>query len=258
MNVRGSLATISLVLGMVAGCASPAGDDDPSEETAAEEEPLDLTVDSLDIVHGALRLRATMVDGSADVSVRLGSDCEHREVGGGLSTPSTLVWSLGDDDVADAIGCGLVVRARVRDGARHVNKVAPLGVTVDMAAREVDSAEDGPQLQSVAPSELGIAVVFASVTGSARLTTGDSILQAAPPESEGEDPAAGDDTGRFTVPRIDFARSVLRGWLLHLNGSSFATSLSVNGTSLQGEPQGPDEPQAEPQENPPEDPPEEG
>ena len=190
--------------------------------------------------------------------MRLGGDCEHREVGGGLSTPSTLVWSLGDDDVADAIGCGLVVRARVRDGARHVNKVVELGVTVDMAAREADNAEDGPQLQSVAPSELGIAVVFASVTGSARLTTGDSILQAVPPESEGEEFRSRRRHGSVHGSAIDFARSVLRGWLLHLNGSSFATSLSVNGTSLQSEPQGPDEPQAEPQENPPEDPPEEG
>jgi hypothetical protein len=257
MNVRGSLATISLVLCAIGGCAAPAGGD-PSGETPAEDEPLDLAVDSLDIVHGALRLTATMMDGSADVSVRLGSDCDHREVGGGVSTRSTLVWSLGDDDVADAIGCGLVVRARVRDGTRHVNKVAELGVTVDMAAVEVASAEDGPQLQSVATSELGIGVVFASVTGSARLTTGDSILQAAPPDSEDEDPAAGDNTGRFTVPRIDFARSVLRGWLLHLDGSSFVTSLSVGGTSLPSEPQGPDEPQAEPQETPPEDPPEEG
>jgi hypothetical protein len=233
MDVRGSLATGSLIVCAMGGCAAHPGE----EELPAKDQPLDISVDSLDVVHGALRVGATMVDGAADVSVRLGGDCEHREVGGGLSTLSTLVWALGDNDVAEAIGCGLVVRARVRDGVRSVNKVAELGVAVEMVAEE-ENAEDGPRLQTVATSEIGVSVVFASVARGARLTTGDSILEAAPPESEEKLPGASDDTGRFTVPRIDVARSILRGRPLYLDGSSFAISLSVGGTSLRGEPEG--------------------
>jgi hypothetical protein len=247
MHARGLLATVSVV-GAMGGCA--AGADDPSEQAPDEEQPLDLTVESLDIAHGALRVSATMVDGAADVSVRLGGDCEHREVGGGLSTLSTLVWSLGDNDVAEAIRCGLVVRARVRDGTRYLSKVAELAVAVDVAAQETESPEDGPQLQTVTMSEMGVGVVFSPVTRGAHLTTGDSILEAAPPDSEEEGTAAGDDTGRFNVPRIDFARSVLRERPLYLDGLSFATSLSVGGTSLQGEPQELDGQEGDPQEEP--------
>jgi len=252
MHARGLLATASIV-GAMGGCA--AGGDDPSGEPPEQEQPLDLTVDSLDIAHGALRVSATMVDGAADVSVRLGGECEHREVGGGLSTLSTLVWSLGDSDVAESIRCGLVVRARVRDGVRYVHKVAELAVAVDVAAQEVENTQDGPQLQTVTTSDIGICMVFSPVARGARLTTGDSILEAEPPESKEEGAAADDDTGRFDVPRIDFARSVLRERPLYLDGLSFATSLSVGGTSLQGEPQGSDEPQeGDPQEEPLEDP----
>jgi len=245
MNVRGALATLSLIVG-AAGCAAPAGDD-PPEEAPAADQPLDLTIDSLDVVHGALRVSATMVDGAADVSVRLGGECEHREVGGGLSTLSTLVWSLGDSEVAEATSCGLVVRARVREGTRYVNKVADLEVTVDMGA-QAENPDDGPQLQAVAPSELGVSAVFSPVTRGARLTTGDSVLEAALPGAGDGDPAPGDVAGRFTIPRIDFARSVLRGRPLSLEGSLFATSLSVGGTSLQTEAPPSDEPEEEQEE----------
>jgi hypothetical protein len=244
MGVRGSLATAWVIVGAVGGCAAYPPQEGSSEEAPAKDQPLDITVDSLDIVHGALRISATMVDGAADVSVRLGGDCEPREVGGGLSTLSTLVWALGDGEIAEAIGCGLVVRARVRDGssARYVNRVASLGVAVEIAPQESDSAGDSPRLQTVSASNLGVSVVFAPVDPGARLRTGDSILEAAAPESE-EDPAGGDDTGRFTVPRIDFARCVLRGRALYLDGAFFAASLSVGGASVQAEP--PEEPHEE-------------
>src|SRR5580704_14695470 len=130
MGVRGSFAALCLVLG--AGCAGQLGLDDAPGEAPAPDEPLDMTVDALDVVHGALRIRATMLDGSADVSVRLAGACEHREVGGGTSTRSTFVWALGEKDVADAITCGLLVCARVQDGEHHVNKLAELGVEVGL------------------------------------------------------------------------------------------------------------------------------
>jgi hypothetical protein len=253
MRVRGSLATIGL-LGALGGCAAPAEEEKPPEEARAEDEPLDIAVDSVDIAHGALRVRATMVDGSADVSVRLGGDCEPREVGGGLSTPSTLVWSLGDRDVADAIRCGLVVRARGRDRAHYVNKVAELAVAIDLAADEQETAEDGPQLQAVTVSEVGVTMAFAAVARGARLSTGDGLVEAAPPDSDEPDPAESDDSSRFAVPGTDFARSVLRGRRLRLDGSSFVISLSVGGTALQRESPGSDEPQANPAESAPDEP----
>jgi hypothetical protein len=249
MKARDSLAAMSLIVCAMGGCAARTPEDDPPDEAPAEDQPLEVAVDSVDIVHGALRVSATMVDGAADVSVRLGGDCEHREVGGGLSTLSTLVWSLADSEVAEAIGCGLEVRARVRDGQRQVNKVAELGVNVDIAAEDTEGVESGPQLQSVATSAVGVIVVFSGVARGARLTTGDSILEAAPPESQDTD-SPDDDTGRFVVPRIDLARSVLSGRPLYLDGSSFATLLSVGGTSLEAAPQPAEEAQEGAQEEP--------
>ncbi len=244
MHVRGSLAAV-LLIALAGGCAPPSGEEDGSKETAPEEElPLEITVDSVDIVHGALRVSATMVDGAADVSVRLGGGCDHGEVGGGVSTPSTLVWSFGDNDVAEAIGCGFLVRAHVWDGTRYVMKVAELGVDVGALA-DAESAAEGPQVQSIDASRDGIGIGFSPVSRSGRLVTGDSIIDATASESEpeGDTPASEDATARFVVPRLDFARSVLRGQPLHLDGSSFVTSLSVGATSLGGEPQETEEPQ---------------
>ena len=90
-------------------------------------------------------------------------------------------------------------------------------------------------------SATGVSAVFASVIRGARLTTGDSLLEAAPPEP-GEE--AGDDPGRFTIPRIDCTvhperatalarRLVVRGFALR------------GGTALQDEPQGTDAPEEE-------------
>lgn len=238
MDARSSLATLSLIVGIVgaiSGCAAPAGQDDSSREQPARDEPLDITVDSLDVVHGALRLSATMVDGAAGVSVRLGGDCEHREVGGGVSTLSSLVWALGDSDVAQAMGCGLAVRVPVRDRAGYVNKVAELAVAVDLAALESDDSGDGPRLQTVTASKAAVSLVFSSVRRGARLVTCDSALEAAAPESEDDSAAADDGTSQFFVPPIDLARAILRRRALILEGASFAPSLSVGGAPLQSD-----------------------
>jgi hypothetical protein len=178
------------------------------------------------------------------VSVRLGGDCEHREVGGGLSTLSTLVWSLGDRDVAAAIGCGLVVRARVRDGsARIVNKVADVDLAVDVSAEEGQNADDAPQLQSIGSSTEGVSLVFSSVARSARLTTGDSILEPTAHDLGDEESSTDDTSGEFMIPRLDFAHAVLRESALYVDGAAFVTTLSVGGVALQREPSEPDEPE---------------
>jgi len=247
MNVRGLLAALRafvLLAGFAlatcsAGCmAPPEGAEDPEVETREQpevevEEPLDLTVDSLDVVHGSLRVIATMTDGAADVSVRLGGDCEHREVGGGISTPSTLVWAFGEEDVADALSCGLVVRARAREDDAFVSKIATLDVTAATTAVDEAPPEGAPALQGAAPAEDGIHLVFAPLSRGARLTTGDSVLDATRSDPSDDDPATG-SSGEFTVPRIDFARSVLQSRSLYVDGTPFVASLSIGATALDG------------------------
>jgi hypothetical protein len=229
MDTRGLAAGVSLVLVAAAGCTAPPGAAGEPEETPDEEVPLDLAVDGVDIVHGALRLSATMVDGAADVSVSLGGNCaEHREVGGGWSTVSTLVWTFGAADVADAIGCGLAVRARVRTGARIVTKIAELAVTVGLVPWE--DSNDGPSVEEVVASSAGVNVRFARVPARARLFAGDSSLEPTPLDEEGPDSTQG--SARFAVPRIDFARSLLLRWPLALEGASFDPTVDVGGTAL--------------------------
>src|SRR5262249_35592672 len=129
MNARGLALGASLLLATTACCATPDDEVGEPDDPPLEDAPLDLQGDAVDVVHGALRVRATMTDGSPDVSVALGGGCEAREVGAGLSTATTLTWRLGENDVVDAIDCGLVVRAKVHVGRRTGNRVAPLGVT---------------------------------------------------------------------------------------------------------------------------------
>jgi hypothetical protein len=138
------LAAAAVLFAATSACASPGAEGETDEEPEREV-PLELAVDSVDIVHGALRVIATMTDGSADVSVRLGGDCDQHETGGGLSTTSTLAWTFGEDDLADAIDCGLVVRARVRTGRRYVTKRTDLAVSASVtpsAAEPTDSTEE--------------------------------------------------------------------------------------------------------------------
>jgi hypothetical protein len=238
---RASLAAASLVVGgLMVGCAAPQDGEDPPESEPEEEVPLDISVDSLDIVHGALRISATMVDGAADVSVRLGADCEHTEVGGGISTPSTLVWTLGEKDLADALGCGLIVRARVRDGTHHVTKVAEISATVDVESAFA-YAEGMPSPQGIGQSPDGITVGFTSVSRSAHLTAGDSILYAETPEAAaddddgGDDDATPDDTAQFVVSRADFARAVLRRRPFVLEGLTFRPGVTLGSLALRDE-----------------------
>jgi hypothetical protein len=240
MDTRGSLAA-SLFACVMVGCAASGPDEAAGGEAPIPEQVLDISVDTVDIVHGALRIIATMVDGSAEVSLRLGGECDHRDVGGGLSTPSTLVWSLGEADVADAIACGLVVRARGRDGAQLVDKVADLTVATDIAgtasaegAGASGSDIEGPQPQSITASMSGVTLVFTSVSASGRLSTVDGFLDRVQPE---DDTTTDDDSVEFEVARIGFARSILRRQPLLLDGMAFSTTLSVGGTPLAEEPQ---------------------
>jgi hypothetical protein len=228
-RARGARAVVPLLLAAAAaGCTAPSGDED--EPDPEEILPLDLAVDRVDISHGALRLSATMVDGSADVSVRLGDACPGREVGRGMATLSTLVWALDESELADALACHLVVRARVRTPTGHVTKEAPLLVMPDVVAGEESAEQETPPDEVSTGSSLsGVTIVFTSVGPRARLSVGDSLLE----------PTVGDEqdqegpTTQFVVPRGDFARAVLLRWPLRLDGASFGTWLSVGGAGLE-------------------------
>jgi hypothetical protein len=196
MGVRASLAAWSLVVCAAGGCAAPTGADEPPPEPPPRDEPMDVAVDSLDVVHGALRVIATMTDGAADVSVRLGGGCEHREVGAGLSTPSRLIWALGERDVADALDCGLVVRAKAREGAQAVNKVAELAVAFELTTEEGEGPGDAPDLQSIPRVDFARCVLgdrplrIAGASYAVSMTVGGTTLQVDAPQ---EEPPATDD-----------------------------------------------------------------
>jgi hypothetical protein len=210
MNARGLALRASLLLATTAHCATPeedGGDPDPPLEDA----PLDLQVDAVDVVHGALRLRATMTGGSPDVSVALGGSCEPREVGAGLSTATALTWTLGEKDVVDAIDCGLVVRATVRVGRRTGNRVAPLGVSVSLTAppTEVEGSTEEPGEQEAEDN---------SPQESAQ----------APAEQSAPDPP----TTGTPVPPTDLARALLLHRQIVVEGDAFDVSLEVGGVTL--------------------------
>jgi hypothetical protein len=225
--LRARAGVTLVLLAAATGCATPtdATDDPPPEPE--EILPLELSVDGVDISHGALRLTATMVDGAADVSVTLGDACERREVGGGVSTLSTLVWTLGEGELADALACDLVVRARVRTGRGHVTKEVLVSLTPEILSSP-DNTEQAPQAGEGETSLDGVTIVFTPGVPGARLSAGDSIVEPEPVEEDAPD----DTTRRFVVPRRDFARSVLLRWPLRMEGASFDTSVVVGGVEL--------------------------
>ncbi len=199
MLSRGLTAGALALLASTVSCIAGEGDDEATVEPPAEV-PLDLTVDQVDIAHGALRLRATMREGSADVSVSVGKACGSTEVGRGMANRSTFVWALAEDELALAMKCDLVVRARVLDETGVVVKSASLSVSPLVAS----SGDEGPELQGTASSEEGVSLAFGS--------------------------------GALSISRADFARSVLMRRPIVFEGASFDTSISVAGVDLEADP----------------------
>ncbi|HEX3769929.1 MAG TPA: hypothetical protein VHV30_03645 [Polyangiaceae bacterium] len=205
---RTPLAT-SLVVCLLCGCAGPVGVDAPDEEPPAPDEPLTMTVDAVDLSHGALRFFGTMDDGSADLTVQLGGDCEHREIGGGFATATGFVWSLSDTDLVDALPCNLRVRARAREGSRVVHKVADLAVALDMIAVDTDR---GPQVRAIG-------------------VDGDAVNVGV--STEGGDDG---DLDRFAIPLGEFARTVVLGRRPRLDGAEFYAWASIGAVAMEVQP----------------------
>ncbi len=138
---------------VTAGCAAGAEERVETEGVDdVEASPLEITVERVEVVHGALRVRGEMADGSADVWWSLGDACDGREVGRGFATRASFTWMLDEGELADALACGLVVRARTRSGARRRIETAVLPVAASLSAR-VEGGE-GP---AGAPSYLDCA-----------------------------------------------------------------------------------------------------
>jgi hypothetical protein len=155
MGRRRTAAGLLLLLAATTNCAGAAvGDDDVSRQEA--EAPLDLSVDRVDVLHGSLRVTATMHEGSAESSVRLGPGCDPREVGGGMATPSRLVWILSRGELAASLRCGLVVMARVTAAAGSATKVASMPVAFAFQALDSD---DAPPPLTWSHEEVAAAVV---------------------------------------------------------------------------------------------------
>jgi hypothetical protein len=141
MACRALIAGALVLLAATVSCAPPADEDvESGPGTVTEPEvPLELSVDHVDVAHGALRIRATMTDGSPDVSIRLGGDCEAREVGRGVATRQAFTWSLDEEELTDAFRCSLVVRARGRSEQGYVVAKAALEVSLTVTPADGDS-----------------------------------------------------------------------------------------------------------------------
>jgi hypothetical protein len=206
MDVRGCIAALCAGLCAASGCAAPTGPEEPPPELVRQE-VMDVNVDSLDVIHGALRIVATMADGSADASVALGGRCVHREVGGGVSTATTLVWALEEREVADAIDCGLTVHARTREDGQPVDKVADLAVAVELTSSEPDAAGDSPPAPALAGIEVAQSVLHGRPLRSegrsyeASLSIGGTQVEGAgePEQVQPEEPSVEDPPGQDEI-----------------------------------------------------------
>jgi hypothetical protein len=209
-----------------AGCSAPTHEEqDPTPEV---EEALELTVDDLDIRHGSLRIEATMLDGSADISMWLGPSCEAREVGRGIATRSGFAWSLSGDDVARAIECNLVVKAHgISDDGTRVVKVAALDVGVSLVPDGVDVV----RLERQESDGTDTKFTFAAPTRVGRLHIGGTVIGAEDDDADEVD-GRGLFSSAFAVGNDDLARSMLHRRHISVLGEHFLATVSVGSVTL--------------------------
>ena len=211
-----------------AACSAPTnhGMSAPPPPPEVEEE-LALTVDALDVRHGSLRIEASMIDGSADVSMWLGPTCEQREVGRGIATRTGFAWRLDGAEMARAMECSLVVRAHgiTEDGTR-VRKVTTLPVSVALVP---DGAETA-RLMRQEPSGRTTKVTFLTRSRARRLHVGNMLIGAEPEDDL--EPPKGFFASQFMVSNDDLARSMLGRRRLSILGEHFLATISVGSMTL--------------------------
>jgi hypothetical protein len=249
MEARGKLAGALVLLAAAVSCAPPAEDGEHGE-TVEPEVPLDLTVDHVDVAHGSMRLRATMADGSPELSIVLGRRCDEDEVGRGaaanetvgrgMATRVSLVWAFDDNDVAEALRCDLVVRAHAWTDQGRVVETTDLAFVPDVTPISVPAPDEGasdegaarPELTAIEHDPKALALTFRSLTPRATLTVGDSRIERTRSETEQEagetDEVVDDDTtATFVVPYEAFARALLDDRPLRVDATAFEPMVAV-------------------------------
>jgi hypothetical protein len=212
----------------------PAGEDDESLGDTEAEVPLDLTVDRVDIDHGSLRIHATMADGSADVRVSLGDACGRGEIGSGMATRSALVWTLGEAELAQALACDLVVRARVRAGIGTELRKANLPVAPGARAADSDEGLKSTSLAIVDGADEGES---AAGEGEHGADDGErSVDEGAGATDERKEDPSDEREGAVFVGYRDFAFAVLSRRPFARGGSSIDPSVTVGGVALEAAP----------------------
>lgn len=216
-----------------ASCAAPSNNEQVAAPVYVEpepdiEEPLALSVDALDVRHGSLRIEASTIDGSADVSVWLGESCEKREVGRGIATRSGFAWSLSRDEVARAIECNLVVKERaVNDEGQRVRRVAELPVSVSLEA-------DGAELVRLFRQEASgssTKMTFLGAANARRLHVAGTVIGAESEEYAGRLPR-GAFASSFVIGNDDLSRSLMGRRRITLLGEHFLATITVGSMTL--------------------------
>ncbi len=210
----------------VACSAHTAGAISSFERAPELEADLSLTIDRIDVRHGALRISATMEDGSPDVSILLGPTCDSREVGHGIATRVTFTWNLTKDELARAIECSLVVKVRaVDDDGRRIRRQAAVPVGVILVADEAVS----PRFMGHETHGPTTRLTFTTPTRATRIAVGGGIFGA---EDDGDDEAAGTYTAHFLVGNDDLAHAVLARRALTVQGTPFPATVSIANLTL--------------------------
>jgi hypothetical protein len=213
----------------IASCAAPTNHEMMLASLAPPPEieaPLSLSVDALDLRHGSLRIEASMVDGSADVSMWPGAACEAREIGHGFATRAGFAWSLSRDEVARAIECNLVVRVRaVDDEGNRLRRTAELPVSVALESDTTDYVRLFRQ-EARGPSTR---LTFLAPSRAPRIHVAGSVIGAEP---EGEESPNRAFVSSFVVGNDDLARAMFARRRISLVGEHFLATISVGSMTL--------------------------
>lgn len=237
---RNSLARLAALAAVCAASAAATGCAAPTPETARAvmatplpdvELPLSIDVDSVAVRHGALKITASIEDGSPDVSLWVGPRCDKREIGHGIATRTGFVWRLGGDDLARALACDVTVRVRVTlDDGGHALRVRTLPVSSSLFVEDGDGVRVAHQETGPLATRLG----FVTTSRATRLSVGGVLVGADDTDDDAKETERNEDRyrSRFEVSNDDLARVILSRRRVVLLGATLATVVTVGRTSL--------------------------
>jgi hypothetical protein len=151
-----------------------------------------------------------------------------------------LVWALDASDVADALRCDLVVRARAWSDRGRVIETAALRLVPDVMlvttmgpGGEIIAPDEGtarPELEGMTRDPTQVGLAFRSLTASATLAVADVRVERTQTERGSEE---SESTGTFAVPYDAFAQALLEDRPLRIDGTAFRASLTIVDTALE-------------------------